>query len=58
MGNLLTLDFFKGKKTYILAAALVAYAVGGVITGNLTVKDALELFGLGSIGATLRKALE
>ena len=55
--RLLKLDFLEGSKTYIVAFLLVAYAIGGYFTGNLELEKALELLGLGSLGATLRKAM-
>jgi hypothetical protein len=51
------LNFLQGKKTYIVAVALILFAVTGIYTGQLTVKEAVELLGLGAIGATIRKAL-
>ena len=46
-----------GKKSYILAIALVLYAVGGVISGNLSIYDAIGiLFGGGAV-ATIKHAV-
>ncbi|MEK6882191.1 MAG: hypothetical protein AABY22_21415 [Nanoarchaeota archaeon] len=55
--KLLKLDFFEGKKTYIVSFLLVAYAITGFLTGNMELERVIELLGLGSLGATLRKAM-
>lgn len=55
--NLIKFNFWEGKKTYILSVLLVMYAIGGFFTGNLELKEALELLGLGGIATTLRKAM-
>ena len=57
MMNLMKFNFWEGKKTYILSVLLVMYAIGGFFTGNLELKEALELLGLGGIATTLRKAM-
>jgi len=48
-------DFLQGKKTYIVAAALVVYAVSGVVTGHMTGQEALLVvlngLGLGALRA-------
>ncbi len=50
-------EFLSGKKTYIVAVALVIYAVAGVYTGQLSQDAAIQLVlnGLG-LGA-LRNAI-
>lgn len=50
-------EVLAGKKTYIVAVALVIYAIAGVVSGQLTQPDAVTLVlnGLG-LGA-LRSAL-
>ncbi len=50
-------EFLSGKKSYIVAAALIIYAVTGVFTGNLSQDAAITLVlnGLG-LGA-LRNAI-
>ena len=58
MKNILQLNFWSGYKTYAVAFLLVAYAIGGYFTGNLELSKALELLGLGSLGATLRKGMK
>jgi hypothetical protein len=49
----------QGKKTYIVAAALVVYAVAGVYTGQLTQDAAITLvlngLGLGALRAGISK---
>jgi hypothetical protein len=51
------INFLKGKKSYIMAIALFCYAVGGIVTGHLSVFDALGLFiGSGTV-ASLRAAI-
>ena len=55
--KLLKLDFLEGKKTYIVSFFLALYAIAGFITGNVELEKALEILGLGAIGATLRKAM-
>lgn len=50
---------FQGKKTYIVALALIAYAVLGVYTGQLSQSDAVALvlngLGLGALRAGISK---
>lgn len=51
------LQWFVGKRTYLLALALVAYAAGGYFTGHFNVSQALDLlFGAGFASA-LRAAI-
>ena len=49
--------FFQGKKTYLIALALVVYAVAGVVTGNLSWHEAVVVvlngLGLGSVRAAI-----
>lgn len=49
----------QGKKTYIVALALIAYAVLGVYTGQLSQSDAVALvlngLGLGALRAGISK---
>ena len=52
------MNFLQGKKTYIIAIALVLYAVGGFVTGNLTGDQVVELLGLGGLGAALRLGMQ
>ena len=42
-------DFLKGKKSYIVAAALILFAVSGVVSGQLSTQEAtvIVLNGLG-----------
>jgi hypothetical protein len=44
------LDFLKGKKTYIIAIAAIAYAVLGVISGNMDSQAAIQVI-LAALGA-------
>lgn len=51
--------FLEGKKSYIVAIALVVYAVTGVYTGNLSQDQAVTLvlngLGLGALRAAIAK---
>jgi uncharacterized membrane protein len=47
-----------GKKTYILAIALFAYAIGGALTGHLSWNEALNLIFGSGIVASLRLAID
>jgi hypothetical protein len=51
------IQFLKGKKTYLLAAALLAYTVGGYFSGNLSMQDALGLLFSSGVIASLRAAI-
>jgi len=55
--RIISLNFLEGKKTFVVAALLVIYAIAGYFTGNLTVNEALQVLGLGSLGAAIRKAI-
>ena len=52
-------DILDGKKTYVVAIALVVFAVSGVISGNMTSEQAITLvlngLGLGSLRASVGK---
>jgi hypothetical protein len=52
-------DFLDGKKTYIVAALLIVFAVTGVLTGNLTADEAFVLvlngLGLGALRSGISK---
>lgn len=49
--------WLEGKKTYFLATALFAYAIGGYVTKHLTLNEAVDLiFGSGFF-ASLRAAI-
>jgi O-acetyl-ADP-ribose deacetylase (regulator of RNase III) len=50
-------EALKGKKTYLLLAALVVHAVTGVVTGNLTPEQALAMILASGALASLRHAL-
>lgn len=43
------LNVLEGKKTYIVAAGIILMAVGGLLSGDLTIQDAVQqgLTGLG-----------
>lgn len=49
-----------GKKTYLVGATLVVFAVSGVVTGNLTTEQAffvvLNGLGFSSLRASVSKA--
>jgi hypothetical protein len=51
-------NWFKGKKTYFLALALISYAAGGYFTGNLTSQQALELIYSSSFAVTIRAGIK
>jgi len=51
------INFLKGKKTYLLALALFAYAIGGYFTGHLTVMDAIGLIWSSGVVSSLRAAI-
>ena len=51
------ISWFDGKKTYFLAACIVAYAVGGLVTGHLSPKEAIDLLFGSGVAATLRNAI-
>lgn len=52
------MNFWAGKKTFILSALLIVYAISGFFTGHLTFEQALQIFGLGGIATTLRLAIK
>tara|TARA_Y100000310_G_scaffold343319_1_gene450377 strand:+ start:3683 stop:3883 length:201 start_codon:yes stop_codon:yes gene_type:complete len=48
---------FSGKKTYVLAIALICYAVGGAVAGYIELPIAIEMV-LGALGfITLRHGI-
>lgn len=49
--------FLKGKKTYLVAAAGVAYAALGVATGHTSPGEAIQLAVTSILGATIRNGL-
>lgn len=51
------IEFFSGKKTYLLAFALFAYAFGGFITGHMTLSEAMGLIWGSGVVASLRSAI-
>lgn len=50
-------NWLKGKKTYILAGAGVAYAAGGYFTGHMDANIAIQTAGMALGGASLRHGL-
>lgn len=48
----------KGKKTYLTALATILGTAAGVLTGQLTLPDAVQLAVTAIIGATLRKGID
>ena len=50
-------DFLPGKKTYIIAAGAIAYAVGAWITGNMVMAEMIEYIFMGAGAAALRRAI-
>lgn len=51
------LNWLKGKKTYILVALGVVYAVSGYYTGNLDGQAALEIIWVALMGGTVRAGI-
>lgn len=53
-------EYLKGKKTYLVALALIVFAITGVITGNLTADQAFVLvlngLGLGALRSGVSKS--
>ncbi len=52
------LEFLKGKKTYILQALLVVYAIAGVILGKMTLEEAMALLFSAATIASIRNAIQ
>jgi hypothetical protein len=54
------LEWLKGKKTYIVAAALVLTALSGFVTGDVTLAQAVDQvligLGIGTLRAGVAKA--
>ena len=50
-------NFLPGKKTYLVAAGAVAYAVGAWLTGNMILAEMLEYLFMGAGAAALRRAI-
>ena len=50
-------DFLPGKKTYIIAAGAIAYAVGAWITGNMVMAEMIEYLFMGAGAVALRRAI-
>ena len=51
------LTFLQGKKTYILTALGLIYALSGYLTGNLDAQTALALVYSSGVISTLRAAI-
>jgi hypothetical protein len=51
------IEALKGKKTYLLAFALFAYAFGGYFTGHLTAAEAIGLVWGSGVVSALRAAI-
>lgn len=53
------MEFFNGKKTYIVSVGIVLVAVGGFLAGDLTVQEAINQtlmgFGLGTLRMGIAK---
>ena len=58
MNNLTEMNFLSGKKTYILSAVAVLWAVAGVLLGNLTVEQAAPYLWAGLAAFSLRNAIK
>lgn len=52
------LDFLKGKKTYILAAGASLTAIGGYLSGIITLPDLLQSLFIASGFGTLRAGVK
>lgn len=56
------IDWFKGKKSYFIAAGIVIFAVTGAATGQFDWSHATQLIfeglGLSSLRAGIQKAIE
>ena len=50
-------NFLPGKKTYIVAAGAVAYAVGAWLTGNMVMAEMIEYLFIGAGAVALRRAI-
>ena len=51
------LDILPGKKTYIVAAGAIAYAIGAWITGNMELAVMINYLFMGAGAAAIRKAI-
>lgn len=51
------LNFLSGKKTYLLAALGIIYAVSGFLTGNIEGQAALELIWAALTASTIRAGI-
>jgi hypothetical protein len=51
------IEFLKGKKTYLLALALFAYAIGGYFSGHLDIQTSLGLIYSSGVIGSLRAAI-
>lgn len=51
------INWLKGKKSYLLAFALLAYAAGGYFTGNMSSQEALALLWSSGFAASIRAAI-
>ena len=53
-------EYFKGKKTYLIAFALVVYAISGVVAGQINPNEAILVvlngLGLGAVRAGVEKS--
>lgn len=52
------LDIFAGKKTYLIALALIAYGITGLITGQASVETAEVSILAGLAALTGRRAVD
>jgi hypothetical protein len=51
------ITWLQGKKTYLLAIALFAYAIGGYFSGHLTSAEVLGLLWSSGVVSSLRAAI-
>ena len=51
------LDISPGKKTYLVAAGAIAYAVGAWLTGNMLMAEMINYLFMGAGAAAIRKAI-
>ena len=52
------LDFFPGKKTYLVAFGGALIAFGSYLTGSMELADAVQLLITSVLGATIRKGIK
>lgn len=51
------IDFLKGKKTYILSALAVVYAISGLALGHIDPQTAVDMIWVALTGSALRASV-